>query len=312
MSKIATRAAYGKTLAALVKENPNIVVLDADLAGSTMTIEAKKVEPSRHFDFGIAEADMMGAAAGFAISGKIPFASTFAVFATGRAYDQIRNSICYPHLNVKIAATHAGLTVGEDGGTHQSVEDINLMRGLPGMTVIQPCDETETAQAIRAAAEIKGPVYIRLGRGAVEDVYQPEDNYHFELGKGVVIHEGTTPITMFATGIMVQESLKALPLLEEKGIDPTVINIHTIKPIDEELITRYAEGSELIVSLEEHNVIGGLGSAVAEVLAKNCPRRQLFIGVQDTFGESGTAAALLDKYGLNSQHIAEKVIEAVK
>ncbi len=304
MGKIATREAYGKALASLA-DNRDIVVLDADLAGSTKTSEFKKVAPERFFDTGIAEGNMMGIAAGFAASGKIPFASTFAVFATGRAYDQVRNSIGYPHLNVKICATHAGLTVGEDGATHQALEDLALMRVIPGMTVIQPCDGKETTEAIKAIAQYKGPCYVRLGRMAVEDVNG--EDYKFEIGKGVVLHEGTSPVTIVATGCMVQESLKAIDILKEKGIDPSLINIHTIKPIDKDLLVRYAEKSELIVTVEEHNVIGGLGSAVAEVLAASCPKKQLFIGTQDTFGESGTPAQLLDKYGLSAAKIAEKI-----
>ncbi len=311
MGKIATREAYGKALAALALENENVVAVTADVAGSVKTSELKKVAPERHFNVGIAEANMIGVSCGLAISGKIPFCSTFAVFATGRAYDQIRNSVGYPHLNVKVAATHAGLTVGEDGATHQSIEDISLMRVIPGMTVIQPCDGIETTAAIRAAAEYNGPVYVRLGRSAVEDVNTNED-YKFEIGKGVVIHEGTSKVTMFATGMMVQESLKALEVLKENGVDPTLVNIHTIKPLDEELVVKYASQSDLVVSLEEHSVIGGLGSAISECLAKNCPTKQLFIGVQDTFGESGKPDLLLEKYGLSANKIVEKVLAAVK
>ncbi len=311
MGKIATREAYGKALAQLALENQKVVAVDADLAGSTKTIDLKKVAPERHFDVGIAEADLIGVSAGLACNGKIPFCSTFAVFASGRAYDQVRNSVGYGHLNVKICATHAGLTVGEDGATHQALEDIALMRAIPGMTVIQPCDGKETTECIKAIAEYKGPVYVRLGRSAVEDV-NTNENYKFEIGKGVVIHEGEGKVLMVATGMMVQESLKAIEQLKEKGIDPTLINIHTIKPLDEELILKYAEKAEYVVSLEEHNIIGGLGSAVAECLAKHCPRKQLFIGVQDTFGESGKPALLLDKYGLSAEKIVEKVSENCK
>ena len=311
MGKIATREAYGKALAQLALENQNVVAVDADLAGSTKTIDLKKVAPERHFDVGIAETDLIGVSAGLACNGKIPFCSTFAVFASGRAYDQVRNSVGYGHLNVKICATHAGLTVGEDGATHQALEDIALMRAIPGMTVIQPCDGKETTECIKAIAEYKGPVYVRLGRSAVEDVNTNED-YKFEIGKGVVIHEGEGKVLMIATGMMVQESLKAIEQLKEKGIDPTLINIHTIKPLDEELILKYAKKAEYVVSLEEHNIIGGLGSAVAECLAKHCPRKQLFIGVQDTFGESGKPALLLDKYGLSAEKIVEKVSENCK
>ena len=311
MGKVATRDAYGKALAALALRNPDVVALDADLAGSTKTSELKKVAPERFFDLGIAEGNMIGVAAGLACNGKIPFASTFAIFATGRAYDQVRNSVGYPHLNVKICATHAGITVGEDGATHQALEDIALMRVIPGMTVIQPCDGRETEAVINAIAEYNGPVYVRLGRSAVEDV-NTSDDYKFEIGKGVVIHEGTSPVTFIATGMMVQESLKAIEILQERGIDPNLINTHTIKPIDEELIVKYAEKSDCIVTLEEHNVIGGLGGAVSEVLARKCPRKQLFIGTQDTFGESGKPALLLDKYGLSAEKVAEKVLDFVK
>ena len=311
MAKMATREAYGKALADLALRNPDVVALDADLAGSTKTSELKKVSPERHFDMGIAEGNMIGVAAGLSLNGKIPFASTFAVFPTGRAYDQIRNSVAYPHLNVKICATHAGITVAEDGATHQMLEDLALMRVLPGMTVIQPCDSIETAACINAIAEFNGPCYVRLGRSAVEDVNVDPD-YHFEIGKGVVLHEGTSPVTFFATGIMVQESLKALEQLKEHDVDPTIINIHTIKPLDEELVVKYAEKSELVVSLEEHNVMGGLGGAISEVLARKCSKKQLFIGTEDTFGESGKIPELLDKYGLSSSKIVEKVLNELK
>jgi transketolase len=310
MAKIATRQAYGDTLAQLVQENKDIVVLDADLAGSTKTSEAKKAAPERHFDMGIAEADMIGVAAGLAANGKIPFASTFAVFATGRAYDQIRNSVAYPHLNVKICATHAGLSVGEDGATHQALEDIALMRVLPGMTVVQPCDAVETAALVRAAAALQGPVYVRLGRSAVETVY-PEDQ-PFTLGKAIVLHRGVSPVTIFATGLEVQESLQALELLKGQRVDPTLVDVSTIKPLDEETVVACASGSDLVVSVEEHSVIGGLGGAIAETLARRCPKRQLFIGVQDTFGESGRADLLLAKYGLTGDHIAEAILAALK
>lgn len=311
MAKIATRDAYGKALAELALRNENVVALDADLAGSTKTNELKKVCPERHFDMGIAEANMMGVAAGLACNGKIPFASTFAVFATGRAYDQIRNCIVYPHLNVKICATHAGITVGEDGATHQMLEDFSLMRVLPGMTVIQPCDAIETAAAVNAIAAMEGPCYMRMGRSGVEEVNTNPD-YKFEIGKGVVLHEGKSGVTFFATGIMVQESLKALEKLQEKGIDPTIINIHTIKPLDEELVLKYALKSYLVVSLEEHNVIGGLGSAISEVLSRKCPRKQVFIGIEDVFGESGKIPQLLDKYGLSAERIVERITTVLK
>ncbi|MDO4378913.1 MAG: transketolase family protein [Erysipelotrichia bacterium] len=311
MGKIATREAYGKALAALALENENVVAVDADLAGSTKTIELKKVAPERHFDVGIAEANMIGVSAGLSCNGKIPFCSTFAVFASGRAYDQVRNSVGYGHLNVKICATHAGLTVGEDGATHQALEDIALMRAIPGMTVIQPCDGRETTECIKAVAEYEGPVYVRLGRSAVEDV-NTSDDYHFEIGKGVLIHQGEQDILMIATGMMVQESLKAIAELQKQGINPTLINIHTIKPLDEEMILQYAQNAKYVVTLEEHNVIGGLGGAVSECLSKHCPRKQLFIGTQDTFGESGKPALLLEKYGLSANKIVEKVLENCK
>lgn len=307
MGKIATREAYGQALAELALENENVVAVDADLAGSTKTIDLKKVAPERHFDVGIAEANLIGVSAGLACNGKIPYCSTFAVFASGRAYDQVRNSVAYGKLNVKICATHAGLTVGEDGATHQALEDIALMRAIPNMTVIQPCDGIETKQCIKEISKYDGPVYVRLGRSAVEDV-NTDPNYKFEIGKAVVVYEGDKDVVMFATGMMVQESLKAIETLKQEGINPTLINIHTIKPLDEETIIKYATDAKLVVTLEEHNVIGGLSSAVSECLSKNCPRKQLFIGVQDTFGESGKPAQLLEKYGLS----ANKIVEAVK
>ncbi|MBB5183463.1 transketolase family protein [Catenisphaera adipataccumulans] len=301
MAKEATRAAYGKALAELVQENENVVVLDADLAGSTKTAEAKKVCPERHFDMGIAEGNMMAVAAGMAASHKIPYASAFAVFATGRAYDQIRNSICYPNLNVKVCATHAGLTVGEDGASHQSLEDIALMRALPNMKVFQPCDGVEARAIVKAVADIDGPCYVRLGRLAVDTVNDP-DTYKYEFGKGIVMKKGAK-VAIIATGMMVQEALKAA---EQLDFDPTVININTIKPIDKDLIIETAKTHDAIVTVEEHNVIGGLGGAVAEVLAdqkERCP--QYMMGVKDEFGQSGTPAALLDAYGLDAAHIAE-------
>ncbi len=306
MGKIATREAYGKALAALALENNKVVAVDADLAGSTKTIELKKVAPERHFDMGIAEANMVDVAAGLACNGYIPYCSSFAIFASGRAYDQVRNTIGYGKLNVKICATHAGLTVGEDGATHQALEDIALMRAIPGMTVIQPADGPETHAVIKAIAEYEGPCYVRTGRAAVEDI--PYENYKFEIGKGIVVHEGTSPITIYATGVEVAESMKAVEILKEQGVDPSVINIHTIKPIDAELILKYAEKSDFVVTAEEHNVMGGFGSAVAEVLAANCPKKQIFVGTQDVFGESGKPAELLDKFGLSGKCIAEKIL----
>ena len=307
MAKQATRAAYGEAIAELVQENKNVVVLDADLAGSTKSGEAKKVCPERHFDMGIAEGNMMAVAAGLAASGKIAYASTFAVFATGRAYDQVRNSICYPNLNVKICATHAGITVGEDGASHQALEDIALMRAIPNMHVFQPCDGPEAKAIVKAVANIDGPCYVRLGRLAVESVNDPE-TYTFEYGKGIVMQKGEK-VAIVATGIMVQEALEAA---KELDFDPTVVNINTIKPIDADLIKELAKTHDAIVTVEEHNVIGGLGGAVAEVLASEtdrCP--QYMLGVQDTFGQSGTPAELLDHYGLNAKHIKE-FVEAIK
>ncbi|MCI6087885.1 transketolase family protein [Absicoccus porci] len=303
MAKQATRAAYGEAIAELVQENKNVVVLDADLAGSTKSGEAKKVCPERHFDMGIAEGNMMAVAAGLAASGKIAYASTFAVFATGRAYDQVRNSICYPNLNVKICATHAGITVGEDGASHQALEDIALMRAIPNMHVFQPCDGPEAKAIVKAVANIDGPCYVRLGRLAVESVNDPE-TYTYEYGKGIVMQKGEK-VAIVATGMMVQEALEAA---KELDFDPTVVNINTIKPIDADLIKELAKTHDAIVTVEEHNVIGGLGGAVAEVLASEtdrCP--QYMLGVQDTFGQSGTPAELLDHYGLNAKHIAEYV-----
>lgn len=308
MAKQATRAAYGEAIAELVQENKNVVVLDADLAGSTKSGEAKKVCPERHFDMGIAEGNMMAVAAGLAASGKIAYASTFAVFATGRAYDQVRNSICYPNLNVKICATHAGITVGEDGASHQALEDIALMRAIPNMHVFQPCDGPEAKAIVKAVADIDGPCYVRLGRLAVESVNDPE-TYTYEYGKGVVMQKGEK-VAIVATGMMVQEALEAAKALD---FDPTVVNINTIKPIDADLIKELAKTHDAIVTVEEHNVIGGLGGAVAEVLASEkdrCP--QYMMGVQDVFGQSGTPAELLDHYGLNAKHIAQFVKDLCK
>ena len=301
MASIATRDAYGEALAELGAVNENIVVLEADLSKSTKTSDFKKVYPERHFNMGIAEQNMLGVAAGFAAAGKIPFASSFAVFATGRAYDQIRNSIAYPNLNVKIAATHAGLTVGEDGGSHQMLEDIALMRALPNMTVIVPADGIETKQAIKAAAEYEGPVYIRMGRPKVPVLF--DDNYTFEIGKGVVLKEGTD-VTLVGTGIMVSKAVEAAELLAAEGISAAVVNISTIKPLDAELIIAQAQKTGAIVTCEEHNIYGGLGSAVAEVLVENCPIPMARVGVADKFGESGLPDELLEKYGLTAANIA--------
>lgn len=308
MAKVATRVAYGDALKELMVENKNVVVLDADLAGSTKSGEAKKVDPSRHFDMGIAEGNMMSVAAGLAASGKIAYASTFAMFATGRGFEQIRNSIGYPQLNVKICASHAGISVGEDGASHQCIEDIALMRSIPNMKVFVPCDQYQAKAIVKAVADIDGPCYVRLGRGAVEDVY--DENCKFELGKGKVLREGQK-IALVATGMMVQEALKAADILAKEDISVTVVDMPCIKPIDEELIEEIAKSHEIIITCEEHNVYGGLGSAVSEVTSKKSPVRVEMIGMQDTFGESGTPNELLAKYGLNVDHIVEKVKECL-
>ncbi len=308
MAKMATREAYGKALAQLILEDPKIVVLDADLSKSTKTADAKAVCPERHYNVGIAEGNMMGIAAGLASCGNTVFASSFAMFATGRAYEQVRNSIGYTHLNVKICATHAGITLGEDGASHQSIEDIALMRAIPGMTVIQPSDDIETKQVIRAITQFKGPCYVRLGRSAVDTVNS--EDYVFELGKGVVLRKGND-ITLIATGMMVQQALIAANTLSEQGIEVNVINIHTIKPLDETLILEYAKKSKLVVTCEEHSKFGGLGSAVAETLSKNHPTKMAMVAVNDTFGESGTPNALIEKYGLTGKDIVKTVLESI-
>ena len=304
---IATRESYGKTLAELGAENPNIVVLDADLAGSTKTGVFAKAFPERHINCGIAEGHMMSVAAGLATSGKTVFASSFAMFASGRAYEQIRNSIGYPHLNVKIGASHAGISVGEDGATHQCNEDFAIMRSIPGMVVICPSDDVEARAAVRAAAEYDGPVYLRLGRLAVP-VFNDPENYKFEMGKGVVMKEGTD-VSIFATGLEVNEAIGAAKLLEADGINAEVINIHTIKPIDKELVAASAKKTGKVVTVEEHSIIGGLGSAVCESLSETVPTPVLRIGVNDVYGESGPAKALIAKYGLDSEGIYKKVKE---
>lgn len=308
MEKQATREAYGKALEALGAEREDIVVLDADLSKSTKTNLFAKKFPERFFDMGIAEQNMLGVAAGLAAAGKVPFASTFAVFATGRAYDQIRNSICYPRLNVKIAATHAGITVGEDGGSHQALEDINLMRGLPNMTVLVPADGPETTKAIRAAAEMDGPVYIRLGRSGVPVI--TTDDTPFEIGKGLVLKEGSD-VTLIACGMMVSVALDAAELLAADGVSAAVIDMSSIKPIDRALISEWAKKTCAVVTAEEHNIIGGLGSAVAEVLVEEALVPMERVGVEDVFGESGTGAALVEKYALTKEHIAEKAKKAI-
>ena len=307
--KIATREAYGKALAALANTNENVVVLDADLSKSTKTADFKVVAPERFFNMGIAEGNMMGVAAGLSTCGKIPFVSTFAMFAAGRAFEQIRNSICYPKLNVKVCATHAGLTVGEDGASHQAIEDISLMRSIPNMTVINPADAIETDAVIKAIAEMEGPCYVRLGRLAVNNVNDAA-TYKFELGKGITLKEGND-VTLVATGIMVEAALEAAEMLAKEGINARVINIHTIKPIDREILVNAAKETGAIVTAEEHNVIGGLGSAVAEVLTEECPVPVLKVGVQDTFGESGKPNELLEAYGLTANNIVEKAKKAI-
>mgnify|MGYP004609561057 FL=1 len=305
VKKIATRESYGNALAELGAQNPNIVVLDADLAGATKTGIFKKAFPERHIDCGIAEGNMMGVAAGLATCGKIPFASSFAMFAAGRAFEQVRNSIGYPHLNVKIGATHAGISVGEDGATHQCNEDIAIMRTIPGMTIICPADDVEARAAVKAAAEYEGPVYLRFGRLAVP-VINDEATYKFEIGKGITMKEGKD-VTIIATGLEVNESLEAAKLLEADGISAEVIDIHTIKPIDRELVVASAKKTGKVVTVEEHSIIGGLGGAVAEVLAEEAPTKMLRIGMMDQFGESGPAKVLIEKYGLDGKSIYEKV-----
>ena len=310
VKKIATRESYGNALVELGAEHPDIVVLDADLAAATKTGMFKKAYPDRFIDCGIAEGNMMGVAAGLAAAGKVPFASSFAMFAAGRAFEQVRNSIGYPHLNVKIGATHAGISVGEDGATHQCNEDIALMRTIPGMTVICPSDDVEARAAVKAAYEMKGPVYMRFGRLAVP-VINDRPDYRFELGKGVVLREGKD-VTIIATGLCVAASLEAAEKLAEEGIDAKVINIHTIKPLDEELVVAAAKETGKVVTVEEHSVIGGLGSAVCDVLCEKAPTPVLKIGINDVFGESGPAVKLLEKYGLDGQGIYEKVRAYVK
>ena len=305
VKKIATRESYGNALTELGAKHENLVVLDADLAAATKTGVFKKAYPERHIDCGIAECNMMGIAAGLAATGKVPFASTFAMFAAGRAFEQIRNSIGYPKLNVKIGATHAGISVGEDGATHQCNEDIALMRTIPGMVVINPADDVEARAAVYAAYEHEGPVYMRFGRLAVP-VINDHPDYKFEIGKGITLKDGKD-MTIIATGLCVSESLEAAKLLAADGIDARVINIHTIKPLDEELIIAAAQETGKVVTVEEHSVIGGLGSAVCDVLSANVPTKVLKIGINDVYGESGPALELIEKYGLGINGIYEKV-----
>ena len=303
--RVATREGYGAALAELGAEHENLVVLDADLAGSTKTAVFGKAFPERHINCGIAEGNMMSVAAGLAATGKVAFASSFAMFASGRAFEQIRNSIGYPGLNVKIGASHAGISVGEDGATHQCLEDIALMRAIPGMVVINPSDDVEARAAVKAAYYHEGPVYLRFGRLAVPVINDHAD-YKFEIGKGVVLHEGTD-VTIFATGLEVAEANIARDLLEADGISVNLINIHTIKPIDEELVVAAAKKTGKVVTVEEHSVIGGLGSAVCDVLSEKAPTKVMKIGINDVFGESGPALELIKKYGLDGQSIYEKV-----
>ncbi len=306
VKNIATRESYGNALVELGKTHEDVVVLDADLAGATKSGTFKKAFPDRFFDCGIAESNMAGIAAGLATCGKTPFMSSFAMFAAGRAYEQVRNSIGYPHLNVKIGATHAGISVGEDGATHQCLEDLALMRVIPGMTVICPADDVEARAAVQAAYEHKGPVYMRFGRLAIP-VINDENNYKFELGKGIELKDGCD-VTIIATGLCVANALKAAKMLEKDNISAQVINIHTIKPIDKEIIISAAQKTGKIVTAEEHSVIGGLGSAVAEVLSEECPTKMLKIGVNDVFGESGPAKELIKKYKLDAQGIYDQVL----
>ena len=308
IKKIATRDSYGEALVELGKERDDFIVMDADLAEATKTGTFKKAFPDRFYDCGIAEGNMMSIAAGIAATGKKVFASTFAMFAAGRAFEQIRNSIAYPHLNVVIGATHAGISVGEDGATHQCCEDIAVMRSIPGMTIISPADHTEAKKAVKAAINHDGPVYLRLGRLAVPVVF--DEDYTFEIGKGVVLKDGTD-VTIIATGLMVAEALEAYEILKTEGISARVINIATIKPLDTEIVLKAAKETGAIVTAEEHSVIGGLGSAVSEYLSENYPTTVLKLGVNDTFGMSGPAGELLDKFGLRAKDIAIKAKEAI-
>ena len=310
VKKIATRESYGNALAELGDKYENLYVFDADLAAATKTGIFKKKFPDRFFDCGIAESNMMGVAAGMAATGKIPFVSTFAMFAAGRAFEQVRNSIGYPHLNVKIGATHAGISVGEDGATHQCNEDIALMRTIPGMTVIIPADDIEAKAAVEAAINYEVPFYMRFGRLAVP-VFNDPDTYKFEIGKGIKLRDGND-ITIVATGLMVYEAIEAAKTLAQQGIEATVINIHTIKPIDKDIIIEAAKKTGLVLTVEEHSVIGGLGEAVCDVLCENYPTKVVKIGVNDEFGHSGPAVELLKQYGLCAENIVNKAVEAVR
>ena len=305
--KIATRESFGMALCELAKEHDDIVVLDADLAAATKTEIFKKAYPDRFFDCGIAEGNMIGVAAGLAAAGKVPFAASFAMFATGRAYEQVRNSVGYPHLNVKIAGSHAGISVGEDGATHQCCEDLALMRTIPGMVILNPADHYEMIEATKAAYAYDGPVYIRLGRLAIESFNDPE-NYSFEIGKGITLEEGTD-VTVIATGLVVYEALKAVRALREKGLSVRLINMHTIKPIDKDIIIKAAKETGKIITIEEHNIIGGLGEAVAAVTSENCPVPVYRVGIEDVFGHSGPAVGLLAEFGLDAAGLEKKIAE---
>ena len=309
MEKKSTRVAYGEALVKLGKVNKDVVVLEADLSKSTMTAYFKKEFPERHINVGIAEADMIGTAAGIATTGKIPFASTFAHFAAGRAFDQVRNSVAYPHLNVKICPTHAGVSLGEDGGSHQSVEDVALMRAIPGMVVLSPADAVETEKMVFAAAEYKGPVYVRLGRLNIPVLF--DENYKFEIGKAATLREGND-VAILATGLMVSEALEAAKLLEEKGVKARVVNVSTIKPLDTETVLKAAKECKFIVTSEEHSVIGGLGSAVSEYLSEVHPAKVVKHGIQDIFGQSADGETMLTNYGLRAKDIAQTVLNNLK
>ena len=309
MEKKSTRVAYGEALVKLGKINKDVVVLEADLSKSTMTAYFKKEFPERHINVGIAEADMIGTAAGIATTGKIPFASTFAHFAAGRAFDQVRNSVAYPQLNVKICPTHAGVSLGEDGGSHQSVEDVALMRAIPGMVVLSPADAVETEKMVFAAAEYKGPVYVRLGRLNIPVLF--DENYKFEIGKAATLTEGND-VAILATGLMVSEALEAAKLLEEKGVKARVVNVSTIKPLDTETVLKAAKECKFIVTSEEHSVIGGLGSAVSEYLSEVHPAKVVKHGIQDIFGQSADGETMLTNYGLRAKDIVETVLNNLK
>ena len=308
--KIATRAAYGKALAELAGKDPDLVVLDADLSGSTMSKDFAAAAPDRFFDMGIAEANMVGVAAGLAACGKKPFVNSFAMFAAGRAWEQVRNSVAYPGLNVKVVGSHGGLSVGEDGATHQCIEDLAIMRAIPGMTVLCPCDGNEMRAAVQALVDYNGPAYLRLGRLAVETVTDTLEGYHFEIGKGVLLRDGAD-VTVVAVGMMVQSALQAAEILEEEGISVRVIDMHTIKPLDGDILLAAAKETGVIVTSEEANIVGGLGSAVSEYLSTHCPVPVIRHGVEDEFGRSGAAQKVLDAYGLNAEGIAAKVREAM-